>query len=248
MPVTSIVDPRMLDLPMTPDPAVRHLELLPPDARSVDLVHARRIVAAGIGAAGDELLTAVGELADLLDGSVGATRPVTTKAACPRNASSGRRAGRSHPICTWPWASRARRTTWPASAGPNGSSRSTATRAPPSSSSPTSATWPTSRRSSRPSCAGSGSGAMNPRTPTASTPSWSARDRPAPARPWAGAARGPGAPARARRVPGREEHVRRHDGLRPGAGAGARLLGQGSLGAGGDQADAHRRRRARPRR
>ncbi len=55
---------------------VRHLELLPPDARSVDLVHAKRIVAAGMGAADGELLTAVEELADLLEGSIGATRPV----------------------------------------------------------------------------------------------------------------------------------------------------------------------------
>jgi electron transfer flavoprotein alpha subunit len=57
-------------------PRVRHLETVPPDARSVDLVHAKRIVAAGMGAANEDLLAAVRELADLLEGSVGATRPM----------------------------------------------------------------------------------------------------------------------------------------------------------------------------
>jgi electron transfer flavoprotein alpha subunit len=64
--------------------AARRLELLPPDARSVDLVHARRIVAAGMGAADDQLLTAVGELAELLEGSVGATRPMVDDGRLPK--------------------------------------------------------------------------------------------------------------------------------------------------------------------
>ena len=80
----ALADPQPLDLKATGDPAVRHLETVPPDARSVDLVHARRIVAAGVGAAGDDLLTAVGELADLLQGSVGATRPVTDEGRLPK--------------------------------------------------------------------------------------------------------------------------------------------------------------------
>ena len=63
---------------------VRHLEKIPPDARSVDLVHARRIVAAGSGVASDELLDAVRELADLLEGSVGATRPMTDDGRLPK--------------------------------------------------------------------------------------------------------------------------------------------------------------------
>jgi electron transfer flavoprotein alpha subunit len=63
---------------------VQHLELLPPDAKSVDLVHARRIVAAGMGATGGELLSVVHELADLLDGSVGATRPVVDEGRLPK--------------------------------------------------------------------------------------------------------------------------------------------------------------------
>ena len=66
------------------DSRVRRLELVPPDARSVDLIHAKRIVAAGSGVAGEGLRDAVGELADLLDGSVGATRPVTDEGHLPK--------------------------------------------------------------------------------------------------------------------------------------------------------------------
>jgi electron transfer flavoprotein alpha subunit len=63
---------------------VQHLELLPPDSKSVDLVHARRIVAAGMGTTSGELLSAVHELAELLDGSVGATRPVVDEGRLPK--------------------------------------------------------------------------------------------------------------------------------------------------------------------
>ena len=70
--------------PDASESVVSHLETQAPDARSVDLVHARRIVTAGSGAAGDELLDTVRELAGLLDGSVGATRPVTDEARLPK--------------------------------------------------------------------------------------------------------------------------------------------------------------------
>ena len=63
---------------------VRRLELLPPDAKSVDLIHAKRIVSAGMGVGGEELLAAVQELAGLLDGSVGATRPVVDEGRLPK--------------------------------------------------------------------------------------------------------------------------------------------------------------------
>ena len=63
---------------------MQRLELLPPDAKSVDLVHARRIVAAGMGTTSGELLSAVHELAELLDGSVGATRPVVDEGRLPK--------------------------------------------------------------------------------------------------------------------------------------------------------------------
>ena len=65
-------------------PRVRRLELVPPDFRSVDLVHARRIVAAGSGSASEGLLASVRELAELLEGSVGATRPVIDDQSLPK--------------------------------------------------------------------------------------------------------------------------------------------------------------------
>ena len=76
--------PESLDVPAGDAPAVRRLEVLPPEARSVDLVHARRIVTAGQGVRSDALLEAVSELADLLDGSVGATRPMTDDRRLPK--------------------------------------------------------------------------------------------------------------------------------------------------------------------
>jgi len=63
---------------------VHHIETLPPEARSVDLVHAKRIVTAGMGTVGDALMAAVNELADLLEGSVGATRPVVDEGRLPK--------------------------------------------------------------------------------------------------------------------------------------------------------------------
>jgi electron transfer flavoprotein alpha subunit len=65
-------------------PRIRHLETVPPDARSVDLVHAKRIVAAGMGTANQALLASVHELAGLLEGSVGATRPVVDEGHLPK--------------------------------------------------------------------------------------------------------------------------------------------------------------------
>jgi electron transfer flavoprotein alpha subunit len=65
-------------------PHVRHVETIAPDARSVDLVHAKRIVAAGMGSVSETLLGAVHELAGLLEGSVGATRPVVDEGHLPK--------------------------------------------------------------------------------------------------------------------------------------------------------------------
>jgi electron transfer flavoprotein alpha subunit len=63
---------------------VRHLETMAPQARSVDLVYARRIVTVGAGAVQEGLLEAAEELADLLEGSVGATRVVTDDGRLPK--------------------------------------------------------------------------------------------------------------------------------------------------------------------
>ena len=76
--------PELLEIAAGVAADVRRLELTPPDARTVDLVHARRIVAAGSGSASAELLAAAGELAELLEGSVGATRPVVDDGHLPK--------------------------------------------------------------------------------------------------------------------------------------------------------------------
>jgi len=76
--------PEMLVIEASQQPRVRSLEVTPPDPASVDLVYASRIVAAGSGGASAELLAAVEELATLLEGSVGATRPVVDDGRLPK--------------------------------------------------------------------------------------------------------------------------------------------------------------------
>jgi electron transfer flavoprotein alpha subunit len=75
--------PEVLEVPQG-TAAVRSLELIPPDPGTVDLIHAKRIIAAGSGGASGELLTAARELAGLLDGSIGATRPVVDDGRLPK--------------------------------------------------------------------------------------------------------------------------------------------------------------------
>jgi len=53
-----------------------HLESLPADFKTVDVTEADTIVSAGMGAISDELYPLVMELASLVEGSIGATRPV----------------------------------------------------------------------------------------------------------------------------------------------------------------------------
>jgi electron transfer flavoprotein alpha subunit len=76
--------PEVVDVETLAPSRVIRLDLVPPDPRSVDLVHAKRIVAAGSGSASEDLLAAVRELADLLEGSVGATRPVVDDGRLPK--------------------------------------------------------------------------------------------------------------------------------------------------------------------
>jgi electron transfer flavoprotein alpha subunit len=54
----------------------RHLEYLPADFQTVDVADADTVVSAGMGAATDELLPLVEELASLIEGAIGTTRPV----------------------------------------------------------------------------------------------------------------------------------------------------------------------------
>jgi len=62
----------------------RHLEYLPADSRTVDVAEATTVVSAGMGAATDELLPLVEELAGLIEGAIGTTRPVVDGGKIPR--------------------------------------------------------------------------------------------------------------------------------------------------------------------
>jgi electron transfer flavoprotein alpha subunit len=62
----------------------RHVEFLPADFSEVDIVDAQTIVAAGMGAIDPDLLPLVEELATLIEGSLGTTRPVVDTGKIPR--------------------------------------------------------------------------------------------------------------------------------------------------------------------
>jgi len=55
---------------------IEHVEYLPADFQTVDITEADTVIAAGMGAVSDELYPLVAELASLVEGSIGATRPV----------------------------------------------------------------------------------------------------------------------------------------------------------------------------
>ena len=63
---------------------IKHIENLPVDFHTVDVAEADTIVSAGMGAATDELLPLVEELANLIEGTVGTTRPVIDDGKIPR--------------------------------------------------------------------------------------------------------------------------------------------------------------------
>jgi electron transfer flavoprotein alpha subunit len=62
-----------------------HLEYLPADFQTVDVAEADTIVAAGMGAVTDDLLPLVEELAALIEGSIGTTRPVVDEGKIGRD-------------------------------------------------------------------------------------------------------------------------------------------------------------------
>jgi electron transfer flavoprotein alpha subunit len=62
----------------------KHIEYLPADYQMVDIMEAKTVVAAGAGAATDELYPLVQELADLIEGAIGTTRPVVDGGKIPR--------------------------------------------------------------------------------------------------------------------------------------------------------------------
>jgi electron transfer flavoprotein alpha subunit len=62
----------------------KHLGIIPPDFRMVDIGFAKRIVGAGAGTTDPELLALVEEFARLLEGSLGATRPMVDEGHLPK--------------------------------------------------------------------------------------------------------------------------------------------------------------------
>jgi electron transfer flavoprotein alpha subunit len=60
------------------------LERIPPDFRTTDIVHAKRIIGTGAGSAHKQLIAVVEEFAELLQGSLGATRPVVDDGYLPK--------------------------------------------------------------------------------------------------------------------------------------------------------------------
>jgi electron transfer flavoprotein alpha subunit len=62
----------------------KQLELIPPDFRTTDIVHAKKIIGTGAGIADKQLIAVVEEFAELLQGSLGATRPVVDDGFLPK--------------------------------------------------------------------------------------------------------------------------------------------------------------------
>jgi electron transfer flavoprotein alpha subunit len=60
------------------------LSRIPPDFRTLDIIHAKRIIGTGAGIAHKELIPALEEFAELLEGSLGATRPVVDDGFLPK--------------------------------------------------------------------------------------------------------------------------------------------------------------------
>jgi electron transfer flavoprotein alpha subunit len=83
--ITGEVKIRTIEPKLSPDSIkLQHLEYLPADYQTVDISEADTVISAGMGAATDELLPLVEELAGLLEGSIGTTRPVIDSGKIPR--------------------------------------------------------------------------------------------------------------------------------------------------------------------
>jgi electron transfer flavoprotein alpha subunit len=73
-------------LEISPDVArTEPLGIVPPDFRTVDILHAQRILGAGSGAAEPDLLPLVQKLSHLLEGALGTTRPVVDDGHLPKD-------------------------------------------------------------------------------------------------------------------------------------------------------------------
>ncbi|MFC1942561.1 electron transfer flavoprotein subunit alpha/FixB family protein [Chloroflexota bacterium] len=74
---SSKVKSSVIESGLSPDTIrAKHLDFLPADFKTVDVVDANVVVSAGMGAATAELLPLVEELAGLIEGTIGTTRPV----------------------------------------------------------------------------------------------------------------------------------------------------------------------------
>jgi electron transfer flavoprotein alpha subunit len=62
----------------------RHIEFLPADFQTVDVTEAETIVSAGMGAINDDIYPLVAELAALVEGAIGTTRPVVDEGKISR--------------------------------------------------------------------------------------------------------------------------------------------------------------------
>jgi electron transfer flavoprotein alpha subunit len=77
---TQVIEPKLSSKAIR----ARHLDFLPADFKTVDVADADVIMSAGMGAATDELLPLVEELASLVKGTIGTTRPVVDGGKIPR--------------------------------------------------------------------------------------------------------------------------------------------------------------------
>jgi electron transfer flavoprotein alpha subunit len=79
------VETRIIEIKLSAESIkARHVEFLPAEFQKVDVADAQTIVAVGMGAATDDLLPLVEELATLLEGAIGTTRPVIDEGKIPR--------------------------------------------------------------------------------------------------------------------------------------------------------------------
>lgn len=79
------VETRIIEAKLSSDAVkTQHLAYLPAEFQKVGVTDAQTIVAAGMGAAADDLLPLVEELAALLEGAIGTTRPVIDGGKIPR--------------------------------------------------------------------------------------------------------------------------------------------------------------------
>jgi electron transfer flavoprotein alpha subunit len=70
--ITTVIKPDLDNIKIK----MKHLAYLPADFKTVDIAEADIVVSAGMGAISDDLLPMVNELAELIEGAIGTTRPV----------------------------------------------------------------------------------------------------------------------------------------------------------------------------